>query len=224
VGMRDVRTLRMLNTTHPLFSQGYKGELSVCENRCRDLFRMSLLDTKYIPSSSWMTNLVECKSDMGCELCWVAYKMKTGQGMLWNQGRIAFKAAYLLEDYHWLRKNLPQAIDIYLGPSFGGERMFELWDRSQRGPVTRKNYEESLFLMIDNCLQSMQSKVRPHVSAALLSRILDFRFKRNGENGIYMSCKEGRRLYDRVLRHFKEVRPEYCLLSRYEKRIQIRES
>jgi hypothetical protein len=224
VGMRGTRTLRALNTTHPAFSKGTGVELSVCENRCRDLFRESLSETQYVPTMSWINNLAECKNDICTELCWVAYKIKAGRGVLWKQGRIALKAAFLLDDFTWLRKNLPLVIDIYLGPSFGSKRMFDIWRSSPIGDITRRNYEGSLFLMIDNCLNSMQNRVRPHVCASLLSRILDYGFKRDGVDGIYKCGKEGRALYDKVLRYYRDVRPRYCLLRRYEKRIQIREN
>ena len=172
-------------------------------------------------------NLRECLYDMTVTIASVASRLRSGDGVLWQRGRPALAAAYALKDYRFLRRHLRLIVDIHLGCS--PRLTYGRWNseeadliQAKRNRENKRCYEESLRLAINNCLQAVQDKNGPFVFTSLLSKMLDWSFRRNGRPGMYVHEGQDSQLYRMVVEHYLRVRPNYVIRAKYAKRIVIR--
>ena len=215
-GFMDTRTIRMMETAHPVFSRRGDDGLSVCSHRCKVLFESSLTETRFDPEMSWMDNLVECKYDMCADLCGAAYKLRPGRILMpltWRQGKRALYGAFSLKDYAWLSRNIGPMIENHLVTI--SPETYRSWNRLEQGHRLRFQYEESIYLMIDNCLQAIHCGVRPRVFARHLNSILQKR------PSLEQECREAAETRRKVVLYYQKERKNYCVPERHAKWIKL---
>ena len=212
-GFMDTRTIRMMETTHPVFGRKGKDGLSICSYRCKELFKDSLTETRVNREMTWMDNVMECKYDMCADLCGVAYKLRSGRVFMWRQGKRALYGALSLKDYSWLSRNIGPMIETYLirvTPA-----TYRAWSALEQGHRLRFQYEQSIYLMIDNCLQAIQSKVRPVTFVRHLNAILKKR------QALEQECSTAAEIRRKLVLYYQKERKNYCLADKHSRRIKL---
>ena len=212
-GFLDTRSIRMMETALPVFGKKASDGLSICSYRCKELFQDSLTETRINREISWMDNVMECKYDMCADLCGVAYKLRSGRVVMWRQGKRALYGALSLKDYRWLSRNIGPMIDTYLvsvTPS-----TFRTWSELEQGYRLRFQYEQSLYLMVDNCLQAIEEKVRPLTFVKHLNAILKKR------RIIEQECSIAREIREKVVLYYQRERKNYCLADKHSRQIKL---